>query len=283
MKTCPNCHFLVQDEAESCSVCKQVFVAPGGPDGPWLEHPDDPPRDDPNWTPPLPTTGSGVLTAERLQAGTIEVRARRRRRPARIIAWILLPILLLGLGTYGYYRYYGYLPLLPHFGSPIDLPDSAWTTYRGPDGSFSLELPSEPTRETTTVDVGAPERARADIFQTQDPTFAAGVFVTTYPPGVALKVEGGIAAAVDGLRQADGVGEVQVVREVPAATPLGEAVDAELRGTLDGEPAMWLIGMIISGNTAYQMVTIAPVSQASAALDIQNRMVTSFTAPAAPR
>ena len=282
MKTCPNCHFLVQDEAESCSVCKQVFVAPGGPDGPWLDHPDDPARDDPNWTPPVPTTGSGVLTAERLQAGTVEVRARPRPRPTRVLAWILLPILLVGLGAYGYYRYYGYLPLLPHFGNAVEVPDSAWTTYRDGQGQFSVEMPGEVAHETTVIEVGLAKPVPADTVWVDAPTFSAAMNRSEYPVGTGLSAENALDGMVGGSIAGGLIGG-EVVRTNCVSTPAGPALDAEIRGSIDGVPAIELARVLVDGSIVTFFTTLAPVSSAGPALDIQNRMVTSFTVPAAPR
>lgn len=268
MKTCPSCASSVPEDANTCPAC----------DGPV-----DPPGMTTGDRPAAVDGGVATLAAppRRVRA---EVRPRRggRRSGVRWVA-IVAVLVVAGFAVWMWRGHPGLSggrsDLISH---RVTVTASDWTSYRAPRGAYRIDLPGTPERLTTEVVVGSGAKIPVDVAQV-DQNGVLALVLQIRLPADASNVD--LGSVIDGSHQdlGDlGFGNAQIIRSNPATTPSGPALDAAAHGTRNAEPSVALIRLQQIEGSVYQIQTVASQSQESKALDIQDRMVESFSVPASP-
>jgi hypothetical protein len=276
VKPCPNCHFLVSDDTDRCSVCKQPIATAADPSAPaegattpWAGAPD------------AAAASSAATGAAVHQRSRRPVAQRGRRSNIGLLSVVGVFVLAAVVFAFVYRMNTGgdFFGNLFGFGQyRIEVSESDWAPYRDPDGRFSVELPGTPELERPTVDTGAGP-VRVDTVLTEEPAITM-VAVVPVPPGAQVDLPGAMEGFAEG-GSSSGMQNAIVTQSNEVATPFGPGIRGRVDGVIDGQEAVMSALAFLNGSNLYLVSAIGPAAQTAAVLDIQDRMSTSLAIPAA--
>lgn len=264
MKACPNCHFLVTDDVEQCSVCKQPIGV------------DAPAADEARWTGTEAAPASGLHQRSRRPVAT-----RGRRSNIGLLSVVGVLVLAAVVGAFVYRQNTGTDVFSNLFGLnryTISVEDSDWRTYTDPGGRFSLEMPGKATATTESVSTGAGS-VTADLVLTEEPAVTA-LGIVPIPPGATPDLPAALEGFAEG-GEASGMVNAIVTQSNQVTTPFGSGIRGRVDGLVDGKEAVMAALVFVNGSNLYVLTTVGPAPQTALVLDIQDRMATSLAVPAA--
>jgi hypothetical protein len=271
MKTCPHCQFLVADGATTCSVChRDLSVAPVGAvagstftaaPGTASVGSGSVPPPPPPWGPGQPVPGVAP--------------ARTGPSAGKVVA-IVAAVSVLGLLALGGLA----IAAVTFLGTTDEVvaDELYWQEYDDPAGRFTVDLPGVPT--TDMIDVPAAFGGTTDLEMLN---------VTGDGFGASISINPGLVA--DGMTFADlpfsasgaergaesmGFLEATLVEHQVVEGTGDTQMDAEMRGTVDGEPAVMLSRVVLAGADVYEVAVAGPEAQRDELVTIWERLSSSF-------
>jgi hypothetical protein len=282
MKTCPNCAFLVADDATECGVCHRSVVLPPQPTGDWRIEPAPPggAGGSAPWAPvtsgeqqPAPATGPPAWVPPAPVAPT------SAGRPAVIIALsVALGLAVLILLA---------LVAVTFIGRKVEpasaAPPQDWKAYSDPAGRFRVEFPGTPSIRNQQEQAGlaAPvQTVTAEVARRSWDSFVIMVDLPADPGGIEIAPQGQLERLFDGLRSKATVTDFAAGTPKEVSSPTGPALDARFTMKDRSPSLVGFVRVLRVGPDSYMLVTIGPAAKESQVQAAQDRMVGSFTSPA---
>ena len=267
MRTCPHCQFIVHDGADICGVCKQPATVPEQPAGPWGAIP--------SFDPDAPGPGIGTATATQARPATF-VNPSPPRHPvnglkvAAIAVGGVALVVILGVVALSFVG--------TTASTDVDPEAVGWTPYRDPDGNFSVELPGAVEPLDVGSEKGLPTGVSIKGVMSQTSSHSSSALRYVLPPGTAYDLDGGIDGAA-----ANTFSDAVISNRTPVETPYGPAIDAEIVGTVaTGQKGISFVRLVKVGDVPYMLLTVGDAASSPELAELHERMVASFSSPAAP-
>lgn len=274
MRTCPYCQFLVADGATSCSVCHRDLTAPTPTPqvAPGSTVPNVSPQAPYGAVPPPFTAHPSV------PPGRTSVR------------WGVI----LGVGAaLAFMGLLGLVALITLLGSTVETPalrsgdvevhadELEWEHFEDPAGRFAVDLPGVGVANERTLPGAFGAEVHLEMVTVADPSFQAtvGRYAEQVPAGTTFDQLPFSTGAAERMVAAGGFEDAQIVEQHLVDGTGGAAMEFEMTGRVDGEPAVLLSRLVVAGPDLYELNVAGPEEHRSELLEIHDRLTSTFVVP----
>ncbi len=279
MRTCPYCQFLVSDGAEQCSVCHRDLTATAVPVGAAQGAFAAPGQATaPGGLPQAPSFGGAPLPPP---PGMVIPPGAAPPPSGRGTPWLRLVLLFGALGMVGLLA----VAALFLVGTTVDptstiQPDElSWERYDDADGRFTVDLPGSPQVDTLEVPDGMGGTADGETISVGAVNYQAsiGILPDGIPDGMTFDEIPFSPTGAERGAAANGLSDAALVSHGVVEGTGATEMDLELRGTVDGDDGVLLSRLVLVGPDIYEISVAGPVGQRDTLLDMQERIVSSFS------